>query len=50
MQTIKLLKLTKTADTYHITTSRNRRLLEKTFFTDKEKFQVFLESDHFGHI
>ena len=33
---------TKKKQTYIISpTSRNRRLLEKTFFTDEEKFQVF---------
>ena len=33
---------TKKKQTYLISpTSRNRRLLEKTFFTDKEKFQAF---------
>ena len=50
VQTDELLR-TKKKQTYIISpTSRKRRLLEKTFFNDKEKFQVFLESDHFGHI
>ena len=50
VQTDELLR-TKKKQTYIISpTSRKRRLLEKTFFNDKEKFQVFIESDHFGHI
>ena len=41
VKTDELLR-TKKKQTYIISpTSRNRRLLEKTFFTDKEKFQVF---------
>ena len=41
VQTDELL-ITKEKQTYLISpTSRNRRLLEKTFFTVNEKFQVF---------
>ena len=41
VQTEELLKTPKKQTSHINYISRNRRLLEKTFFTDKEKFQVF---------
>ena len=50
VQTDELLR-TKKKQTYIISpTSRNRRLLEKTFFYWQREVSSFLESDHFGHI